>query len=191
MNPRSELLALVSMLLLIGTAMADRLVPGVPGVAVSAGLVASAAVGAWSILLWRREQAADPATRALSRAYLREFMPAMLVYVIAVVLSVWLLRRVDGTGLRTVVALLPVFPIALGLRATARYIRGLDELQRRIELEALALGSVALAFAYLTAGFLQSAKVLDVSAEAAMVWVLPGLSVAYCVAKRFVVRHYG
>lgn len=190
MSRRSETLALVAMLLLVAAAAAARLLPSLPVAAPVAGAVVGAGVGLWSLVLWRREQAADAATRALSRAYLREFMPAMLAYTLAVWLSVWLLRHVDAAWLRALTALLPVAPIALCLRATARYIRGLDELQRRIELEAVALGSIGVAFAYLTGGFLQGARVIDVSGTTTMLWVLPSLSLAYGIARRFVARHY-
>lgn len=190
MNQRSESLALVSMLLMLGGAIASRQWPHLPMAAMNAIVVLGAGIGVVSILLWRREQAQDPSTRALSRAYLREFLPAMLVYMGAVFLSVRLLRDAEGTALRAAIALMPALPIALALRATARYIRGLDEMQRRIELEAMTLGSVFVAFAYLTAGFLQIARVLQVSAATAMVWVLPALGLAYAIAKRFVVRHY-
>lgn len=190
MSHRSELLALAAMLLVVAATAAARLLPTLPAAVPLAGLVAGAGLGLYSLVLWRREQALDASTRALSRLYLREFLPAMLAYAVAVLLSVWLLRRIEETWLRAVVALLPVLPIAMGLRATARYIRGLDEMQRRIELEALALGSIAVALAYLTGGFLQAARVIGVSGTTAMLWVLPALSLGYGIAKRFVARHY-
>ena len=190
MGQRSELLAIVALLLLVAAAAAMRHLPGLPVALPRAGLVAGAALALYSLLLWRREQAADSSTRALSRAYLRAFLPAMVGYTLAVWLSVWLLRHVDAPLLRAGIALLPGAPIALCLRAPARYIRGLDEMQRRIELEAVALGSIGVAFAYLTGGFLQAARVIDISGTTSMLWVLPALSLAYAIAKRFVVRHY-
>lgn len=190
MSQRSETLALLSMLLLMAAVAASRHLPGLPAALPIAGTVAGAGLGFYSIVLWRREQAANSATRALSQAYLREFLPPMLGYTLAVLLSVWLLRHVDAGWLRALVALLPVAPIALCLRATARYIRGLDELQRRIELEAVALGSIGVAFVYFTGGFLQGARVIDVSGTTTMLWVLPSLCLAYAIAKRVVVRHY-
>ena len=190
MTRRSESIAIAAMLLLIVAAAALRLLPGLPGAvsAAAAGIAIVASV--YSIVLWRREQSQDAATRALSARYLREATPALLAYVAGAGLSIVLLERVDAPALRALVALLPLPAIAIVLRATARYIRDLDELQRRIELEALALGSVAIAFAYLTAGLLHGAGVIKVSATSAMLWVLPSLSLAYAIAKRVVVRHY-
>lgn len=190
MSQRSELLALLGAILVVAALAAMRHLPALPAVLAWSGLGVGVALGAYSLVLWRREQAADPSTRALSRAYLRAFMPAMLAYTLAVWLSVWLLGRVEQPSLRALVALLPVLPIGLCLRATARYIRGLDEMQRRIELEAVALGSICVAFAYLTGGFLQAARVIDISGTTTMLWVLPSLCLAYGIAKRFVLRHY-
>ena len=190
MHQRSELLALLAMLLITGGAAARRLLPGAPAALLVAVGALGVAIAIASIVLWRREQAQDAATRAISRLYLREFMPAMLGYSAAVLLSVWLLQRVEATALRALIAVLPLLPVALSLRATARYIRGLDEMHRRIELEALALGSIGVAFVYLTGGFLQAARVIDVSGATTMLWVLPSLCLAYAVAKRFVARHY-
>lgn len=189
MNQRSELVALAAVLAFIGGAAlraADAgpraLVQGLAGVG-----VLLTAVSLW---MWWREQSASSATREISRRYMREFFPALALYVLAVAGSVALLRRVDEPGLRALVALLPSLPIGWFLRATARYIRALDELQRRIELEALALGSVFLAFAYLTAGLLQSAGLLRLDASLPLLFAFPVLAVAYGVAKRFVARHY-
>jgi len=191
MHARSEPLSVFSMLLLLGAVGLKRIAPGVPSGAVAIVGCVALALGGYSILLWRREQAADAATRALSRRYLREYLPAMLGYVVAVLVSVWLLRRIEAPALRAAVALLPVVPIGLALRATARYIRDVDELQRRIELEAVSLGSVGVGFAYMTAGFLQAARVVNVPAAVAMFWVFPLLCLGYGIAKCLVARRYG
>ena len=83
----------------------------------------------------------DSSTPALRRRYLREFIPPMVGYVVATLLSVWWLQSIDATWLRALVALLPVPPIALAMRAIMRYIRDADELQRRIELEAVSFAT--------------------------------------------------
>ena len=96
-----------------------------------------------ALLRWRLPAPCDTGTPALRSRYLREFMPAMAGYVVTLFASVWLLRHVDEPGLRALVALLPVPAIAMAMRAIVRYIRDADELQRRIELEAV---SIATAF---------------------------------------------
>jgi hypothetical protein len=132
----------------------------------------------------------DSATPALRRRYLREFLPPMAAYVVLVFLSVWLLKRIDAPALRALVALLPLPPIAFALRAIMRYIRDADELQRRIELEAVSISTAFVSFAYLTGGFLQAARVIDVRATDAMLWVFPLTCLAYGVVKIVVSRRY-
>src|SRR5690606_41353109 len=84
-----------------------------------------------------RKTSCDASTPGLRRRYLREFVPAMVGYVVLLIVSMLLLKHVEDHALRAVIALLPVVPIALTLRAIVRYIRDADELQRRIDVEAM------------------------------------------------------
>jgi hypothetical protein len=81
-------------------------------------------------------------------------------------------------------------PIAMTLRAMIRYIRDVDELQQRIELQAVSFAAAFVSLLYLTAGLLQAAKVLDIPASAAMIWVFPLVCLAYGLAKTVVSRRY-
>ena len=65
----------------------------------------------------------------------------MVGYVVATLLSVWWLELGRRDLAARVVALLPVPPVALAMRAIMRYIRDADELQRRIELEAVSFAT--------------------------------------------------
>jgi hypothetical protein len=141
-------------------------------------------------LLWWSPEACDTGTPALRRRYLREFLPAMGGYLVALVASLWLLKRVDEPVLRAMLALLPVVPIALVMRAIVRYIRDADELQRRIELEAVSFSTALVSLLYMSGGFLQAAKVIDVPASAAMIWVFPLVCLCYGVAKAVVSRRF-
>lgn len=152
------------------------------------GIAAGCVLGA--LLRWRLPAPCDVATPALRTRYLREFMPAMAGYVVALFASIWLLKHVDDPGLRALVALLPVPAIAMALRAIVRYIRDADELQQRIELEAVSFATAFVSLLYLAAGFLQSAKVIDVPASAAMIWVFPLVCLCYGVAKVVVARRF-
>ena len=156
------------------------------------GLLYGVAVGCLlgALIRWRMPEPCDTSTPALRRRYLREFLPAMALYVVALLLSVWLLKRIDHVALRALVALLPVPPVAFAVRAMMRYIRDADELQRRIEVEALAIATACVSLGYLAAGFLQTAKVIDVPSGAAMIWVFPLVCLAYGLAKAAVSRRY-
>jgi hypothetical protein len=127
---------------------------------------------------------------ALRRRYLREFIPAMLSYVVALFLSLWLLKRIDVLWLRAVVALLPVPPVALVLRAIVRRIRDTDELQRRIELESISIATATISLLYMAGAFLQLARVIDLAAGDAMLWVFPLVCLVYGLVKSVVARRF-
>ena len=103
----------------------------------------------------------------------------------------WVLGGFFGLcGGFALVALLPVPPIALVLHAMIGYIRDIDELQQRIELEAICIAAAGVSLAYMTGGFLQGARVIDVPASAAMLWVFPAICGVYGLAKLVVARRY-
>lgn len=136
-------------------------------------------------------EACESQTPAQRRRYLRAFLPPMAAYVLVLCASVWLLRRIDGPDwLRALVALAPVLPIGLAVRAIALHLRAIDELQQRIELEAISIATALVALGYLAGGFLQQARVIDVPAGVAMIWVFPLVCLVYGLAKAAVARRY-
>jgi hypothetical protein len=156
------------------------------------GLLYGLAAGVLLAALLRRglPDACDSATPALRRRYLREFLPPMAAYVVALWISLTLLERVELHWLRAAIALLPVPPVAFAIRAMMRYIRDADELQRQIELEAVSLATALVSLLYLAGGFLQMARVIDVAAGPAMFWVFPLVCLVYGLAKVMVVRRF-
>jgi hypothetical protein len=118
------------------------------------------------------------------KRYLREFLPAMLVYAVMVMVSVWLLKHQVYRPLRLLFAVLPVIPALFAMWAAIRYVRGLDELQRRIQFEGLASSFLATCVIALTWALLQNAGL----PHADIIWVAPMLiflwGVGACVAKR-------
>jgi hypothetical protein len=106
--------------------------------------------------------------RTAARAYTRELGLAMAAYVIVVLVSVKLVSGLDQP-IKTLVALTPLVPAAFALFAYLRFLSRMDELGRRIQLEALAFGFGAagmLTFAY---GFLENAGFPQQS----YIWVFP------------------
>lgn len=130
-------------------------------------------------------------TRLVHRRYLRELFLPMSAYALVVFGSAFLLKRIpDPAWLRAVIALAPVLPIGFVIRAIVRYIRDVDELQQRIELEAISIATAAVSLLYLVGGFLQVAEVIDIDAGAAMIWVFPSIAATYGFAKAVVFRRY-
>ena len=143
-----------------------------------------------ALMQWRWQEECDAAPPALRRRYVRELTVAMAVYVLTLVASVWLLKRVDEEALRAIIALLPVPAIAMALRAIVRYVRDVDELQQRIELEAVSIATCLVSLLYLAGGLLQAAKVIDVPASAAMIWMFPLICLVYGLVKIIVIRRF-
>jgi len=181
-------LRVVSVLLLAAAIAVRLLVPTAPEWA--SGLILLSAVAVGVMAMSRRATACDGAPRALQRRYTRDVLLGMGAYTVLLFVSLLLLRSVEAPALRALIALLPVAPIALVLRAMVHFIRGVDELQQRIEFEAVCIAAALVAFAYMTAGFLQAARVIDVPASAAMLWVFPLLCGTYGIAKAVIARRY-
>lgn len=157
-----------------------------------AGVVAGVGTGLLLAALMRRLMPAgcDGATPTLRRRYTREVLLAMFGYAVLLCVSMVLLRTTQGLLPRTLLALLPVPPIVLVLRAMVRYIRDVDEMQQRIELQAVSAATAFVSLLYLTGGFLQSARVIDVPSNVAMIWVFPLVCLSYGLAKAVVARRY-
>ncbi len=143
-----------------------------------------------SVWVWRMPDACDEAPLAVRQRYVREFFPTMLAYLVAVFASGFLLKRIDEPLLRGLVALLPVPPIFLAMRSIVRYIRAVDEMQQRIELEAISAATAFVTLLYLAGGFLQSAKVIDLRASTVLLMAFPLVCGAYGFAKLLVTRRY-
>ena len=157
------------------------------------GFLAGLGVGGLflALLLWFTPGGIhDSAPKALARRYYREFFPPMAAYTVVMLFWGRLLRHVDATWLRTLVALLPALLVALAMRAIARYVRDSDEMQRRIELESVGIAAGLVSIGYMTAGFLQSAKLIAVSGSVAMLMVFPAICMVYGIAKIFIARRY-
>ena len=123
-------------------------------------------------------------------------LTTLILLVLGTPLAWWLARGRSRrlawlrVPLRALVALLPVPPIALVMHAFLRYLRQVDEFQRRIELEAIGVGALVVSMLYVVAAFLQIGKVIDVPASAAMIWVFPSMCIGYGLGKFLAHRRY-
>ncbi|HYX48588.1 MAG TPA: hypothetical protein VE843_02510, partial [Ktedonobacteraceae bacterium] len=77
--------------------------------------------------------------KSASKTYTREFLTAMAAYVIVLPISISLIIASPHTAWwRIPLALVPIVPILFAMRAFLRFFSSMDELQRRIQLEAFA-----------------------------------------------------
>jgi hypothetical protein len=128
--------------------------------------------------------------RGIYRRYYREFFPAMLAYVLYM-LFVWpYVRHIPDPVLRGAVALLPVLPIALVIRAMVRLVLGSDELEQRTHLVGLAVATAVVAVLSLAGGFLAAAHVVSLDGSV-LLCVFPALMLAYAAGRSWANRRYG
>jgi len=188
---RYHLTSAAGIALAIVSALLGRTAEGRPALwgGTALGVLAVALLLA-ATLQWGRQQEAEAMGR-IGRRYAREVTLGMGAYVVVLLASLLALKRVDDAALRVLLAVAPVLPIALVLRAMVRYVRDSDELQRRIELESVSIASALVSLLYMTGGFLQSANVIAIPAAQAMLWVFPLTCLVYGVAKLVVGRRYG
>jgi hypothetical protein len=119
---------------------------------------------------------------AIGKRYLKESVGSMAAYVAIVSISMWLLRGHEHRPLGYSIAFLPIIPAAWAVWGFMRMFRSLDELQRRIQLEAVAFSFLATCLITLTWAFQQNAGLprFDVSFVAPLLillWSL-GLGIA-------------
>ena len=128
--------------------------------------------------------------RGVYRRYYREFFPAMTAYV-AIMLFAWpYLGHIDSPVLKGALALLPVVPIALVIRAMVRLVLGSDELEQRTHLVGLAVATAVVGVVSLGGGFLAAAHVVSMDGTI-LLWVFPLLMLAYAAGRSWANRRYG
>lgn len=103
------------------------------------------------------------------RTYLKHFSATMIAYSILLIVSRLLLNTVDNQALRIVIAILPVLPMPFGIWVVMTFVRSLDELQRRIQFEAVAFSMLMTGGITFTLGFLADAGIPQLS----LIWVFP------------------
>lgn len=96
--------------------------------------------------------------RRIGRRYLIQMIALMALYVVVLIASIRALETGTFSPLvRTIIAITPALPMAGVLAAVIQFMLGIDELQRQIHLEALAIAAGVTAAAAITYTFLENA----------------------------------
>lgn len=152
--------------------------------------VVGAFLALFAVLLWFSPDPHDVARPEIVRRYYREALIPIAVYVpLSLVLRQVMPDRTTPEA-RTVSAVLFLTYLALLTRAFVRYVRDSDELQRRIELESIAIGSLAVCALFTVAQFLQRAEVIALQTDDALGAVFPASLLAYSIARVVHGRRY-
>ena len=128
---------------------------------------------------------------SVSKTYKRAFHTAMIIYAIvyAIVLVVSVFLTTHGPSSawwRLPLSLAPLLPIFFALRAFLRFFRCIDELQKRIQLEALALSfgiTCVVAWSY---GLLEYVGFPNVS----WIWIPPFMLILWDISVRIASQRY-
>ncbi|AZC19627.1 MULTISPECIES: hypothetical protein [Pseudomonas] len=121
-----------------------------------------------------------------AKRYLVEFTLTLLAYIACVVLSShWLEGMASGPG-KIALALVPVVPMIAMALAVVRQLRRLDEMVRRVQLEALALSFVCTALITFSYGFLETVGLPRLS----MFYVWPLMGLIWALATVVGMRRY-
>jgi hypothetical protein len=121
-----------------------------------------------------------------TKRFLVEFIATLLLYVACVVISSSSVRAMPDGAAKIALALLPVIPMIAMAVSIIRRLNSMDELGRKIQLEALAVAFVCTALTTFSYGFLETAGLPRLSAF--MVWPLMGG--VWCVATIIGTRRY-
>lgn len=124
---------------------------------------------------------------SVSKTYRREYYTAMLIYAVVLLVSVFLTKHGSPSAWwRIPLALAPLIPIFFALRAFLRFFSRLDELQRRIQLEALALSFGVTCVVTWSYGLLEYIGFPDVS----MIWVPPFMLILWAISVHIASQRY-
>ena len=123
-----------------------------------------------------------------SKRYLRELMSSIAAYAIVLIISILILNSAPKEAIwRPVVALLPMLPAVFVIIAVVHELKHIDELQQRIQLEALAIAFMGTAFLTFSYGFLENVGFPHISWFA--VW--PIMAVLWLMGLVISRRRYG
>jgi hypothetical protein len=104
------------------------------------------------------------------RRYYKEFGVAMSVYVITVIASVTVLTKLElPQAIRAVIALTPVIPTIFVIIAIMRALRDSDELQQKVQFNAIVFSAVTTGMITFGYGFLEGIGF----PKFPTIWILP------------------
>lgn len=122
------------------------------------------------------------------RRYMRGMMTAAALYTVVVVAGVYSIEHLHPPHwLVIVAAIAPLAPALLMLRAYLVFMREVDELQRRIQSEAMLIALATVGFSSFAWGFLEEWAQFP---HVPLIWVLPAIIAVWGVALGFVRLRY-
>jgi CHASE2 domain-containing sensor protein len=123
-----------------------------------------------------------------AKRYTRRFLFWMAVYSVTVIATSSILDGLDiAAPARIALALTPVLPTLMALREFIIFWRAMDEVQARINAEAILIAAGVVGFGSFAWGWVELWMDLPFIP---MIWILPALIAVWGVARVFVSRRY-
>jgi hypothetical protein len=123
----------------------------------------------------------------VNKQYFIEFGTAMMGYVLILIPAIWVSENwLAESGWRYAVVVLPVMPLLLALRAYMRWLGRIDELQQRIQIQAIGFAAGATGILTFALGLLETAGFPRVP----LLWVFPIMIFLWGIATGVASRRY-
>jgi Na+/melibiose symporter-like transporter len=123
-----------------------------------------------------------------NKRYRKQMFFWAVIYCSVTYASVYLLKHftIGNLGVRTLIALFPMVPITFAGRIIIKFIRDLDELQQKIQLEAVIFSAVTTALVTCAYGFMEGVGYPELDT----VWIMPMLMVLWVLGQILARRRY-
>lgn len=118
--------------------------------------------------------------------YLKQLIGSMAAFVATIAISVITARAIPYSPWRNVLMFIPVFPVILVGYVIARAVTGMDELQQRIQLHALAFSLANTSLLTFALGLLQLSAPTSIN----LTWVLPMAAIFWGIGLALASRRY-
>ena len=96
---------------------------------------------------------------AARRRYVTRFIPAMGLYAILLASMMPLVRSVEPIWAKALLALVPTVPVGFAVMEVLRFVASQDELERRVQYEAVSIAGLLTCFLTFAWGLLETAGV--------------------------------
>ncbi len=116
----------------------------------------------------------------------RQFIYVAVAYTALLPLSIWLLQGFDLGALSFLVALVPMIPVGAGAVIIMRMVDAMDELERRIQVQAMGFAGLATGLGTFAYSLLERTGLPPLS----LTWVLPIMIGLWTVGKIIARRRY-
>ena len=118
----------------------------------------------------------------LKRYYIRSILP-MVLYTAAIIVSHALAEQADSPWLKAALALSPLLPIAWIFYYYFRYLAECDELERKIEMDAIAVSAMSGVLCGMALLFLSDHALLALTERSLIMLIVGALCAGYIITR--------